>query len=251
MDTEPFRYAPWMSISLFATYTIVYLAQTDQVVRDLRLYVPPPPDELYRLYSYSLVHGSDVHYAVNAICLVVFGTIVEVANQWRWEGQDRWRGEWALGLARSCAIHALSVVGGAFAVVWEHRIAGFVGGVVGASAGVYGLAAGQIGFLALNWARANVHVRLLSCTLLTSTVASEIAISASAIARRSSTRASYSAHVGGFVSGALAGLCLTKAAGRGSDRGRRAVVVVRALSGALLCAYHLASIVSWAAFFWG
>lgn len=185
---------PWWTPAMFALYTSLYfticrdLNDPRLVALELDLH---KPDEVYRWYTYSLVHGSVAHLGVNMMGWLIYGVLCEVDNGW-------WR---------TAAIQAGAVLGGAMAAGWEYRILQprhLV--VLGASGGVYGMMSSLIGNLALNWQELHLVKRIVYPMFLGCTIVSDVVVSA--VLRSSTT--SYSAHVGGFVFGALGGLCIMR-----------------------------------------
>jgi membrane associated rhomboid family serine protease len=168
------------------------------MVTDLRLYVPVKnKGEIYRLYTYSLVHGSDVHYAINMMCLFFYGTIVEIVNQIE-------NPKWISGFSRTLGIQSFSIIAGAFAVVFENKITGFKGGVVGASGGIYGLLASLFGYLFLNWKDIEKIYRIFMCLTVFSALLCDILVNVIIPLEG----VSYGAHVGGFIGGIMSGTLL-------------------------------------------
>ena len=201
------RRLPWCTSALVLVYAVLYLALAppdspgfDALALELggdgdgALKGVPQTRQVWRWYTYSLVHGSALHIAVNAVCTLAYGALIEMNCE----------------AARTLAIHALSVLGGAFAFGWEGRVRGVGPGqggdgltLVGASPGMYGLLAAQLANLVLNWAAMAWAQRALYLVVLVGATATDVAVDVALY----DPEVSYSSHAGGFAFGALAGLC--------------------------------------------
>lgn len=146
--------------------------------------------EVYRWYTYSLLHLNAMHIGVNMFCLLIYCGLVE----------------WDHGTWRTFAIHTCSILGGAFAAGWEARILKERLYVIGVSGGNYGMLSSQIGNLVLNWPELTLMRRIFYPLLLCSCVISDVVVNIVLY----NDQISYSAHVGGFVFGVFAGMTLMK-----------------------------------------
>ena len=119
---------PWMTWLLMATIGLVFLAQgAVQVDGKSSLLLtgalrsdPEARWQVWRMASYSWLHGSLMHIAFNGYALYLLGSFLERL----------------VGSARFVVIYTASVLGGALAVL---AFQGGVGVTVGASGGVWGL----------------------------------------------------------------------------------------------------------------
>lgn len=186
--------APYYTLLMFIVYVAVFFELCEDPAKEAserRLLLDTERgDEAYRWYTYSLLHHDRTHLGVNMLGLCAYCGLVEVFN----------------GPLRAAAMHLLAILGGAFGVGWETRVTGEHMLVVGASGGNYGLLATQIGQLALNWPelgpiRRGVHLVVLVCAVTSDVVVNVV---------QHNPAVSYSAHVGGFVFGAFAGLALMR-----------------------------------------
>lgn len=141
--------------------------------------------EVYRWYTYSLVHIDIPHVTVNVLATLLYGVFVEYDN-----------------LAHRCAIiHFLSIIGGAFGCGWQHRITGQNIILVGASGGAYGLLSAQIGNLIINWPDIDLMKKAIyTVTLITASIMEIVSN-----ILWYNPKVSFSTHVGGFFTGILAG----------------------------------------------
>lgn len=146
--------------------------------------------EVYRWYTYSLLHLNKNHIGINLLCLSIYGSLIEFDN-------NTWR---------LVMIHTLSILGGAFGAGWEARFTKESQQVVGASGGNYGLLSSQIGNLVLNWTELTLFRKTVFTLLIVSTVISDIIVNVILF----NPKVSYSTHVGGFIFGLFAGLVFLK-----------------------------------------
>ncbi len=144
--------------------------------------------QVYRWYTYSLLHANLEHLIMNCIVWVFYSTMVALDNN----------------KFRVFLIQTLSILGGVFGCGWQIRITKANLTLVGASGGIYGMLSCQIGNLIVNWPELDFFKRLVYTTFLISTTVSDIIFS---VLMYSST-ISYSAHIGGFIMGMFAGGCL-------------------------------------------
>lgn len=141
--------------------------------------------EYWRLFSYGLLHSSIVHMAVNFYALIEFGPLALAA----------------LGRTKFIFIYILSgVIGGLTSILFNPT-----GNSVGASASIYGIVAA---FIVVSWLRREKAVagqRLRKPELIMLLVF----LLYSFLLGFTSDFMDNSAHIGGFLSGALAALILT------------------------------------------
>ena len=145
--------------------------------------------QIYRWYTYSLAHLNGQHIALNAICTLLYGILIEFDNA-------AWR---------CLLIHTASIIAGALGCGWEYRVTGNAVMLIGSSGGVYGLLASQAGNLIVNWPELTLFRRMVFTSVLVSVSITEALVGYFFY----SPTISYSTHVGGFIAGLLAGGCLT------------------------------------------
>jgi membrane associated rhomboid family serine protease len=128
---------------------------------------------------------------MNIIMLIACGGLLEYSNyQWR-----------------TFCIYHLAILGGACGCGWSLRFLGYKPMyLVGASGGIYGLLAAQTGYLMMNWPEISIPVRILNTSLLV--IPTSIDVIMSCI--QPNPRTSYSTHVGGFITGAMASVCFAR-----------------------------------------
>jgi membrane associated rhomboid family serine protease len=218
------RRLPYYTMMMFIIYTSIYFticksaaasdqgaeARMDALELDTRY-----AQDVYRWYTYSLLHLTDLHYGINMFCLWVYCGLVEYGN-----------GPW-----RSCIIHICSILGGAYGIGWEGRITGERLRVIGASGGNYGLLSSQIANLILNWWELTLYNRIIYTSLIIGCVTSDIVINAVWY----NPAVSYSGHVGGFVFGIFAGLAWMR-----NQRVLRWELRLRIISGIIFAATTIA-----------
>lgn len=148
-------------------------------------------DEVYRWWTYSFMHYDSMHLYGNMMVLLAAGGLLEYGN-----------GQW-----RTFCIYNLAILGGACGCGWSLRFIprpSFK--LVGASGGIYGLLASQIGYLMMNWPELSPAARIMNTGLLVSSTSSDIILSCVS----PNVRVSYSTHFGGFMTGAMASVCFVK-----------------------------------------
>ncbi len=187
------RRVPWYTLSMFAVYMAVYFTvctdAADPRNDALRLALRAgDAGEVYRWYTYSLLHLNGMHLGLNMLGLCAYGALVEFDH----------------GFLRVFVIHTCSILGGAYGAGWESRTTGRQLFVIGESGGNFGLLSSQAANLVLNWPEIGLLQRVVYVSLLVSATLSEVV--ANVVLAPSMPNVSYSAHVGGFVFGVFAGL---------------------------------------------
>ena len=182
---------PWYSLSISIVYCVLYSVYPyrSSTFRQLA-FDTEFPQEAYRWYTYSLMHLNAAHISMNVLMTFIFGALIE----------------WDNFAIRCFGIHTASIIGGAFGCGWEHRFTGKNIMLVGASGGAYGLLASQMGNLIVNWPELGFERRLIFTSLLVCTTLSDVIVSIVCY----NPMVSYSTHVGGFITGAIAGNCMMK-----------------------------------------
>ena len=181
-----------------------------QIARDFALAGPPVADgEVYRLITYSFVHSGILHIGFNLLILWQLGQMMETA----------------IGRLQFTVIYFVSVVSGALgALLLDPNV-----GTVGASGGVFGLAAAAVVILrsrGIDPMATGLPLFIGINLLITFTI----------------PNVSIGAHLGGLVGGALAGLAVAELprAVRGLPRGAptlaAAAIGVVAVAGCLAVA---------------
>jgi membrane associated rhomboid family serine protease len=186
---------PWATFTILAANVIIYLITMAQSVGGIndpqasllfRKWVLVPwsaahgtdgqGQELYRLITSAFLHISLTHLAFNMIALYVFGV-----------GLERILGWW-----RFAAVYLLAAVGGSVAVfLFDSKYTA----VAGASGGIYGLFAASF---------------LLLRKLGLDTRAMVTVIAINVVFTFAAPNVSWLGHLGGFVGGGLAALCITQ-----------------------------------------
>ncbi len=127
------------------------------------------------------------------------------------------------GHARLLLLQALTALGGAFGFGWEIRFLHETDTVLaGISGCIYGLLAAQLGNIVLNWSAWGFYRRAWYTSVLVCATLSDVVVDIVMY----SPEISYSAHVGGFVTGALVGLVVMRDAGPGLTRCKAAIELV-------------------------
>lgn len=184
------RRVPWYTLSMMIVYISVYYNVPVRSTEYMELvFDTHKPREMYRWWTYSLLHMHATHLWINVTMMFLFGGVFEY-DQWWW---------------RAVIVHNASIYGGALACGWDHRFADRKRVLlVGASGGIYGLLSALTGNLILNWPELSFEKRLLNTSVLCSGVISDIVSNAV----RPNPSTSYSTHVGGFVTGVLMSSCV-------------------------------------------
>lgn len=145
-----------------------------------------------RARAYSLLHLNAMHIGVNMMTWLIYGGLVE----------------WDHGPLRCAAVQILAILGGACGFGWEWRFTkpSRHTNLVGVSGGVYGMLASQIGNLAINWREIDALKRVFYVLLLVSAIACDVTINVV----NHDAAVSYSAHTGGFITGAIVSFAALK-----------------------------------------
>lgn len=183
---------PWYTCASLVVYTVFFGVQrtygehVKQVLRenlqfdtDLR----EDPAEIWRYYTHSLLHANPTHYALNAVCLLILSSLLEVVH----------------GFTRTFVVTSMCILHGASGIAWENRLTGEHVVGIGASGGMYGIIGAHGGDLFVNWNRINwrwVRLGIFLAYLLCDTIAWYYAYDEDI---------SYSGHLGGFLAGLLGG----------------------------------------------
>lgn len=183
---------PWNAVVMSIIYIIIYykINPASSIYSGLQ-FDTEKLREIYRWWTYSLLHSSNSHLYMNMVMLYICGGFLEFDS----------------GVWRTFIIYNLSILGGACGCGWSHR---FVYKedifLVGASGGIYGLLAAQTGNLIMNWKEFNIISRSANTSLLGMSVISDIVVNSI----NPNPDISYSTHVGGFITGVLASICFVK-----------------------------------------
>lgn len=176
---------PFYTLAFFIIYICFFELISDKDFLALELNTVYPT-EIYRYYTYSLLHVNTSHIAINLYTWIIFSTIIEYDS----------------GIWRTFLIHFVSIIGGAFGIGWQGRINNKTIRVVGASGGIYGMLSSLIGDLVLNWAEFSKYKKFSYISILSATIVSDIIVNILYY----NPRISYSNHIGGFVYGIFGGL---------------------------------------------
>ena len=139
--------------------------------------------EIWTFITYAFLHASIMHIIGNISVLVLVGFPMEL-----WDGR-RVVGVWILSVAVGALFHAL-----------ETPV-----GLVGGSAGVYGLLAAHVANLTLNWN--DIADRYLYLVLI---IALAVPPIADYLTAPTWSMTSYSAHLGGAIGGLFGGFALLR-----------------------------------------
>lgn len=186
------RQFPWHTCTMIITYiTIFYTVARDSFAYDELVFNSNLTKEVYRWWSYSLLHYSPIHLWSNMLVMLVSGSLLEYGNY-----------EW-----RTFCIYNLAIVGGVCGCGWSLRfIPRESMNLVGASGGCYGLLAAQTGYLMMNWPELGTVTRWFNTGMLVWSTSVDIVLSCVF----PNPNISYSTHVGGFLTGAMASVCLAR-----------------------------------------
>ena len=180
---------PYYTLAMFVIYISLFYGLPESRTSSLILNMSYS-QQVYRWYTYSLIHFNTIHLAVNMFNFLVFGSLVEF---------DQYT-------LRTIGINIIAILGGAFGVGWQVRTTKQNLNVMGASGGVYGLLSSQISNLALNWKDLGNVQKWAYVITLTSTITTDIVVNIIYY----NPQISYSNHIGGFLFGILGGLCIMK-----------------------------------------
>ncbi len=200
---------PYLCSSLLIIYTTCYfvIPKYSNIYTTLTLNTSLVKKQIYQLYTYSLLHADPQHIIINNISILVYCILLESGD-----GIDIFIfivqpvvlsvRQVCMRTMRLSSIHILSVIGGAFGVVLEAAAKHTTIKVVGASAGAYGLLAVHASNLVINWYEISFIRKMFSILLLILIFLTDIIV---AIVLPSQNT-SYSSHISGGITGALAGI---------------------------------------------
>jgi membrane associated rhomboid family serine protease len=184
---------PWYTLMMFVVYMSMYFevpegtkTYTTLALRTRAL------KEAYRWWTYSLLHLNAMHLGVNMMTWFIYGGLIE----------------WDHGPLRCASVQILSILGGACGFGWEWRLKqpSQHTMLVGVSGGVYGMLASQIGNLMINWIEIDELKKVFYVLLLLSAIVSDVTISTV----NNNAGVSYSAHIGGFITGTIVSIFALK-----------------------------------------
>lgn len=180
------RKVPWYTLAMFTVYMCMYFkAPSDSQIFSSLALSSRAFKEVYRWWTYSLLHLNAMHVGVNMMTWLIYGGFIE----------------WDHGPLRCAIVQSLSILGGACGFGWEWRFTKPTRqtNLVGVSGGVYGMLASQIGNLLINWKEIDALKRAFYVLLLLSAIASDVTVNVV----NHNDKVSYSAHTGGFITGAI------------------------------------------------
>lgn len=222
------KHFPLVNAALIAIYVVIFstspnwISEPDPSEAHILLDTAAPRREIWRLYTYSLLHGDWGHLINNSVFLALLGFLLNTAH-----GNDKY-----------LLVHTLGVVGGGMAVFWESiaengsRLL-----VVGASGGVYGIIGAHVGNIVINFSEMPdrwIRILFFSYYLL-----ADLGM----YIFKYNALVSYSGHLGGFLCGLAAGPIVLKNVREipWERRLKVASAVALAVAGAASClAYALA-----------
>jgi membrane associated rhomboid family serine protease len=188
-----YRHIPYYIVLMMGAYIAFFFLEKDYAYNLQPIYLDSEhPKELWRTYTYSLVHADTAHLTNNCILFFTLGCILNVAH----------------GNLRIALLNTLGSIGGAIAVgfEWRYRMDHapseftlYVWRVVGASGGIYSLIGAHAGNLSINWAE--MPFRYLHLMMLLVMILTDVLL----YVYEYNEFISYSAHAGGFLTGALLG----------------------------------------------
>lgn len=198
---------PLYTASCLLTYVMifVFLPTNDAIPLMLDVTTAESRRHVWTWWTYSLVHADAIHMGVNMAYLVVYGTAAEVLNS----GTSAWN------KCRVPAVHAISIIGGAFALCWQERTAENVTFLaLGTSGGNYGLVFSCFGYVLLNWRALSSFTRLCMTIVTILTIISDIAISVTIAMviddNGDGKRIAFAIHIGGLLFGFLSSIAIYK-----------------------------------------
>jgi len=233
-----FAHFPWYTLASIVVYTAFFgvqrshgedvkLEMQDALAFDTDL--REDASEIWRYYTYSLIHDNPAHYALNVVCLLVMCTLLEVVH----------------GSLRTFLVCSLAIIHGASGMAWENRLAGERILGVGASGAVYGIVGAHAGDLLINWRRANWRwFRFCAVVLF-------LLVDVIAWYYDYDDDTSYSGHLAGFLAGLfspvilaplaayrrLLSLCRVKKTSKSTETVTDFALAVTAVSGVVLFLY--------------
>lgn len=180
---------PVYTLLMFMVYVLLFYTLSKYQIRAIELDTDKST-QIYRWYSYSLVHLDNMHLWNNMIALLISGTLLEFNHS----------------MYRVFLLHFFGVIFGALAVGWQVRMYGSHINLLGASGGVYALTTSQIANLILNWSELHIIQRISYSIFLSICILIDIIMG---IVFYNSI-VSYSNHIGGAIGGVLAGMLFLK-----------------------------------------
>jgi membrane associated rhomboid family serine protease len=183
------KWIPWHTFGMIVLYVILfYNIKKGSDDYNLLAFRSTETKDVYTWWTYSLLHFNEYHLYGNMMVLLASGGLLEYGNE----------------VWRTTVIYNLSILGGVCGCGWSLRfIPRDPTSLVGASGGIYGLLAAQIGYLMMNWPELSIPVRVMNTGLLVSSTSSDIILSCI----NPNAKVSYSTHFGGFLTGAMASVC--------------------------------------------
>ena len=173
---------PWYSLGCAAFFVTVFYSGLDSAPFEIDT---AKPRELWRTVTYAWFHYSPAHLWINVATWLVYCGLVETENGW----------------ARAAVLSQTAIVGGGLACFWQTRFIGTEMVVAGASGGIYGMLAVQIGFLLLYWRTLHTVKKVSHVALLVGATVCEAVVTAVLF----DPQTAYAAHLGGFLTNAFAG----------------------------------------------
>ena len=214
---------PHYTLTMFGIYVNVYQyikpdsSRYESLALNTALMNAENKNQIYRWYTYSILHASNEHIISNMMSLLIYGCLLESGDF-----LDFIIDFFTTGLTidaimstrqimsktvRMFCIHTLSIIAGAFAVFWEAQTThNQIIKIVGASGGIYGLYATTASNLLLNWQELTLIRKITSLVFLIGMLVCDMTVTGVAIYKHHNTDIAYSSHIGGAVMGLLSGI---------------------------------------------
>ncbi len=180
---------PWYSFAVLVAYSLIFydIPVDNQEYASTLVFDTDKARQAYRWWTYSLLHRRTLQLWINVSMTLLFGGLFEFDHGW-------WR---------TILAHNVSIVGGALACGWDHQFVHTHSHMLltGSSGGIYGLLSALMGNLITNWTELSCEKRLFNISIMCAGIIADVVSNLI----RSNPATAYSAHVGGFVTGAMIG----------------------------------------------
>ena len=216
-------YFPFYTLTMFILYMTMYYTVPpgttlyNNLKLETQLMTQYHKDQIYRWYTYSLLHANGLHLLSNMLTLMIYGILLESGRCLDYiidvftigVGPDAVLGFKEVGMKtlRIFIIHTFAIIGSAFAVMWESVAKGNSRiNVVGASGGIYGLYAAHLSNLVINWTELSLMLRTTTVLFFSGMLIGDITMTTIAFKNDTNKDISYTGHIGGAVMGLLTGI---------------------------------------------
>ena len=221
---------PWYTAAMSVVFVSMFygVPEGSSAFDALALAVPGGARRAWTWYTYALLHGSTLHLWINMFSWGIYGALSEYENPPAW---------------RTAAVSSASMVSGALAAGWQYRVLPhprmpFV--LLGASGGIYGLLACQVGNLVMSWSDAGLLYRMFAISALVSTTVTDVVLYCAV----PDAQTSYSAHLGGAFAGLALGFLLPPRTSQQQQQQQLGKRVARWVALAALAAYAVMGVVN-------